>query len=422
MAPVDDAVHRGDIPPSIDLAGHMKELGRAFVPAFLIALIVGAAVFYVRSELTDKQYSASVVTEIKPAQTLIPGDAFVEQMRAPFIELATDTDVLNRVLSEVDTNMDAGTLSSHVSLVSGTSPALLTFTVTADSPELALQLAQSMVSTVAQAANANYARDTQGQIEQAQASLSAAESKVNALAADDPSRTTAQSELTSLQEQLTQLQSGGGDQLVVLSSPEQSTDPVSPKPLSEALVAALAALIVAAEAIVLLRGRFGSKPSRSWARRAARKNGAKFDPAQSDELPPVLAAKIDTLQRGSAAPVGNARHAASRRDAVIVVLVGDDAVYRPTHGYAAEVASGRPVVVTMGLTDEWWRAVEVSDVDTVAVLVSKGGRDRKAASRTLKRIREFGVPTYLVLQAKGRGRQQDPASTTQNAQVETNAS
>ncbi|SNS78253.1 hypothetical protein [Rhodococcoides kyotonense] len=421
MAPVDDAVHRGDVPPPIDLAGHMRELGRALLPAFVIALIVGAAVFYVRSELTEKQYSASIVTEIKPAQTLIPGDAFIEQMRAPFTELSTDTDVLNRVLSEVDTDMDAAQLSANVELVPGTSPALLTYTVTADSADTALALAQSMVTTVAQAANANYARDTQGSVEQAQASIAAAEARVDALAADDPNRSTAQSELTELQQQLSQLQSGGGDQLVVLSSPEQNTAPVSPKPMSEALVAALAAWIIAAELIVLLRGRFGSAPNRSWARRVAKKNGAAFDAAVTGDLPPVLAARIDALHRESSAPASNARHAASKRDSVVVVLVGDEAVYRPTHGYAAEAAQGRPVVITMGLTDEWWRAVDVADIDTVAVLLSKAGRDRKAAGRTLKQIHEFGISSFLVLQPKNRKTKPDKTTPKQNAEVESGA-
>lgn len=418
---IENATHRSDVPPSIDLAGHMRELGRALLPAFVIALIVGAAVFYVRSELTDKEYSASVVTEVKPSQTLVAGDAFIEQMRGPFIELATDTDVLQQVLGQVDTDLDASELASSLTLTPGTSPALLTFTVTADSPELALELAQSLVSTVAQASQANYARDTQGQVEQAQAAIAAEEAKVSGLAADDPTRTTAATELTNLQAQLSTLQSSGGDQLVVLASPEQSTTPVAPKPLSEALVAALAALIVAAELIVLLRGRFGSRPNRSWARRAAKKNGARFDTGASDTLPPVLVARIDALQRESVDPAATARHSAPKRDSVIVVLVGDDAAYVPPPTYASADRPQRSAVVTMGLTDEWWRAVDVEDVDTVVVLLSTGGRDRKEAGRTLKRIAEFQRPAYLLLQPKSHKRQASQPTSPKNTEVESNA-
>lgn len=112
MAPVDDPVHRGDVPPPIDLAGHMRELGRAFLPALIIALIVGAGVFALREYGTEKQYAASVVTEIRATGEVIPGDAFIEQLRAPFIGLAADNDVLDQVLSQVDTGWDAGELAS----------------------------------------------------------------------------------------------------------------------------------------------------------------------------------------------------------------------------------------------------------------------------------------------------------------------
>lgn len=423
---LDDATHRSDVPPSIDLAGHMRELGRALLPALVIAVLVGAAVFYVRSELTDKLYSASIVTEIKPSQTLIPGDAFIEQMRAPFVELSADTDVLNQVLGQVDTDLDAGALQAMVKTAPGTSPALLTFTVEADSPELAQELVQSIVATVSQASQANYARDTQDQVEQAQASIAAEQARVAALPADGPERAAAEAELSELQTQLSSLQSGGGDQLVVLSSPEQSTTPVSPKPLSEALVAALAALIVAAELIVLLRGRTGSKPSRSWARRAAKKTGARFDTGLADTLPPVLVARIDTLQRDGVESYGNARHSARRRDAVIVVLVGDDAAYVPPPTYSSATHSSatvpqRSAVITMGLTDEWWRAVDIADVDTVVVLLSKGGHDRKDAERTLRRIAEFGRPAYLLLQSKSRTRPSTQPTSTKNTEVQSNA-
>lgn len=423
---VENDTHRSDVPPSIDLAGHMRELGRALLPALLIALIVGAAVFYTRSELTEKQYSASVVTEIKPAQTLVPGDAFIEQLRAPFIELASDTDVLQEVLGQVDTDMTASELDGNLSLTPGTSPALLIFEVTAPSPELAQELARSMVSAVSQASAANYARDTAEQVEQAQASIAAAQAEAAALAADDPARATAAAEVSSLQDQLATLQNSGGDQLVVLASPQQSAEPVSPKPLSEALVAALAALIVAAELIVLLRGRLSNKPSRSWARRAAKKTGARYDTGSSDSLPPVLVARMDELQRGSRDATNSSRHSVSRRDAVIVVLVGDDAAYVPPARYApasytSDGEHQRSAVVTMGLTDEWWRAVDVSDVDTVVVLLSKGGRDRKDAERALRRVAEFARPSYLLLQPKSGKRSSAQSPATQNTEVESNA-
>lgn len=111
-------------------------------------------------------------------------------------------------------------------------------------------------------------------------------------------------------------------------------------------------------------------------------------------------------------PTGNSRHASPRRDSVVVVLEGDNAVYHPTHGYASESATKRQPVVTMGLTDEWWRAGDVNEVDTIVLIVSEAGKDRAAATRALERIREFGISTYLVLQSKERSRKNVTTPTT----------
>ncbi|MGB3770915.1 MAG: hypothetical protein WBA00_07220 [Rhodococcus sp. (in: high G+C Gram-positive bacteria)] len=433
MAPVDDPVHRGDVPPPIDLAGHMRELGRAFLPALVVALLVGVAVFGFREYLTEKQYSATVVTEIQPAGEIVPGDAFIEQLRAPFIGLAADNDVLEQVLAQVDTDWEAATLASNLDLAPGTSPALLDFTVTADSPEKALELARTTVTTVAQASSASAARAGQDQLEQVQAAISAEEARNSQLIPGDPARTASDQALADLRSRLNQVQSAaGGDNLVVLSVPEQSTEPVSPKPVSEASVAALVALIVAAELIVLLRGRMGRTPNRAWARRVARKYGAEFDPDVGTGLPPVVAAMVSASERGSSSGSRSApspesrgaRHAAPRNDSTnVLVLVGDDAVYPAPTSISP---SGQPrhpdALVGADLASEWWTFIDVSEVEAAVVLLSTGGRDRAAAHRALKQLRMFGLHTHLVVQPSGRRRGSQPAMAQRpDRQVENNA-
>ncbi|KQU44247.1 hypothetical protein ASG84_13115 [Rhodococcus sp. Leaf278] len=401
---VHDAVHRGDVPPPIDLAGHMRELGRALLPALIVAVLVGAGVFYVRSELTDKQYAASIVAEIKPAQTLVPGDAFIEQMRAPFIELATDSDVLDQVLTEVDADMDATELASSVELSPGTSPALLTVTVTTGSQALSADLARAMVSAMASTSSANALRDSQERTDEGQSAIDAQQSRVDALPADDPSRPASLSELAELRTRQSELEAtASGDQLVVLSNPEQSSAPVSPKPVSEALVAALAALIVAAELIVLLRGRLGRKPSRSWARRVSRKYGAHFDPATGDAIPPAVASRIAALERGDRPASRGARHAVPKGDSVVLLLVGEGAAFESAHG-EGQATGDRRATAEFGLSEQWWQYTDVGEVETVVVLVSKRGRDKKAATAALRRLDHFDIPVHLVLQNKNSSR------------------
>jgi capsular polysaccharide biosynthesis protein len=399
----DDPVHRGDVPP-VDLAGHFRELGRAFLPALLIAVVVGGAVFGLRTVLVAKEYAASIVTQITPSQTLIPGDAFIEQMRAPFMGLAHDANVLNQVLAESDTGWNADTLSQHVELTPGPSPQLLVFTATAGTPELAAQLARSMVVTVAQASFANHARDVGRQVEQIQASVAAEEARNATLGPEDPAKADSDKKLADLRVQLSNLQRADGDQLTILSTPEQGPDPVSPRPASEALVAGLAALIVAAELIVLLRSRLGSKPNRSWARRVANRYRARYDADVIDDgtLSPLAAASLAQHQR------------AGRR---VLVLLGEHAVApRPlvaTEGRPAAHASDRTDAPrrTMrkgSISGEWWQNLYLGDVAAAAVLVSTSGSDRKAAERSLQQLANLGVPTHLVLQSGRKGRRETP--------------
>ena len=384
----DDPTHRGAAPPPVDLAGHFRELGRALPAALLIAIVVAGAVFGLRVALTEKEYAASIVTEITPVQTPIPGDAFIEQMRAPFMGLAQDSNVLNQVLFQVDTGgWDAETLKQHVQLSPGPSPQLLIFTVTAGSPELAQQIAQSMVVTVAQASFANHTRDLGRQLDKIQAAIATEESTSATLAPEDPARADSDARLADLRAQLTTLKdSGGGDALTVLARPEQDPDPVEPQPLSEALVAGVVALVVAAELIVLWRGRVGTRPNRTWARRMAHRHRADFDARRDadSEIPPLLAAQIAQIQRAGRG---------------VLVLLGDDATFPRSGALPDRSTNGdRRTLTAVPLATPWWRHVDTQGIALAVVIVRPASRDRTAADDALRQLAGQDVPRWLVLQ------------------------
>lgn len=392
---LDAPISPRDVPPPVDLAGHMRDLGRALLPALLIAVIVGGAVFAVRSLLVPKEYEASVIAEITPAQTLIPGDAFIEQMRAPFVGLAEDSDVLNQVLWEVDTGWDTQELREHIRLSPGDSPALLVFTATANDPETARQLARTMVINVARKAAANDATAVARQLEGLQAAIAAEQAHVDSLAPEDPNRVRSEERLAELRSNVGALQNSSSDQLTVLSTPDQSLAPVSPRPLPEAMVAGVVTLIIAAELIVLSRGRFGARPNRVWARRAAQRHHAQFgvgDHAMSGLSPAAMA----TVVR------------ARNSDRRVLVLLGDSAA-RPTLPKVAGTGrpAGHPPDVA-ALDDEWWFGL--ADHTAVIVVVSTAGSDRKLAERTLRQLDEMAVPASLVLQPRRKRRRRAAAA------------
>jgi hypothetical protein len=138
-------------------------------------------------------------------------------------------------------------------------------------------------------------------------------------------------------------------------------------------------------------------------------------------LPPVVAATVAASaaesDRGAPSSNGNgtrsagARHAAhGRTEQNVLVLVGDDAVYpAPTSLSTGGQPRHPDALVGADLTSEWWTFIDVHDVETAVVLLSSGGRDRRAAEGVLKQLRTFGIHTHLVVQPSGRKRRSDPA-------------
>ncbi|OMC29725.1 hypothetical protein A5740_17275 [Mycobacterium sp. GA-1841] len=375
-----------DVPPPVDLTGHLRDLSRALLPALLIAVLVGAAVFGLRTLLVPKEYAAVVIAEITPAQAPVPGDAFIEQMRAPFVGLAGDGDVLKQVLWEVDTGWDTAELRKHVQLSPGESPALLVFTVTARSPELAGQLARTIVINVARKAAANHATTVARELEGLQAAIAAEQARIGALAPEDPNRARAEERLAQLQGNIGALQNSSSDQLTVLAVPEQDSAPVAPRPVAEGLVAGVATLLVAAELLVWLRGRFGARPNRVWARKAAQKHRAQFGFGDSG---------MSGLSPSAVAAMARARQA--HRPALIL---RGEAVSSPLWNgpESGDGSTWREV----SLTDQWWRTMPAGT--EAIVVVSTAGFDRKLADRTLTQLRDMATPTTLVLQISPRRR------------------
>ena len=386
---------RPDLPPPIDLVGHLRDLSRALPAAVAVALIVGAAVFGLRATLSPKQYSAAMVTEIVPAGNVVPGDAFVEQLRAPFIALASDTNVLNEVLTQVDTGWDAATLDQHINTTPGPAPNLLVYTATADSPELAPQIVRSLIVTVTQASVANSNRDKGQQVQKLQAAIAAERARNAAMPPGDPNKIDSDQQIADLQEQFTALATAGSDQLRVLSTPVPSDAPVAPRPIYEALVAALATLIVAAELIVVWRSRVGSKPNMIWARRIARKNRARLG---------VGEARCGGLSVAAAGAVAHDGRTGGRT----LLLLGDGV-------HVSEAAAGNPAVVRAGVNSDWWSSTDLAELSTAVIVISGQAADRKSAERALGEIRDLakGVRSYLVLQQSERKRRNaDDVPTT----------
>ncbi|MGJ0117682.1 hypothetical protein ACQ7HM_00615 [Williamsia sp. MIQD14] len=386
---VESATTHRDAPPPIDLAGHFRDLARVLLPALVIGALVGAAVFVGRSTLVDKEYSASVVTQITTSGEIVAGDAFVEQLRAPFEELASDDGVLTQALTRVDTGWDTGTLRSHLTLTPGTSPALLTFAVTAGSPRTAQQVAQAVVAAVAQASQDNAARDVSRRVEAIDTSIDTEQARNSRLPAGSSARTASDVRLAELRAQRDQVAAAGGNQLTVLSVPSASSSPISPKPLSEGLVAAVVAFLVAAELLVLARGRLGRTNNRIWARRVAHRHGARLQVVGGGRFDPSRVLYGELAHR-------------HRRGRSAIILTGERTDVASVTVPAGPAEQGGQDIGHHDLHDEWWRTADLGDLVVAVVILSTRGRDRAATAAALGQLADLGVTRYVVLQTRGR--------------------
>lgn len=407
-----DAAGRRDAPPTIDLFGHFRDLVRVAVPAILIGIIVGASVFALRTALVAEEYSATVVAEITPAGTIIPGDAFVEQLRAPFVALSTDENVLQQVLTQVDTGWTTDELSSHVTTAPGTAPTLMDFTATAPTSEQAEDVARAMVTAISAASLSTHARDITRQIDQLRAQVTAERVRNRALPDRSDAKVESDATLADLDSQLTRLQNSSSDTLTILAAPSASEVPVTPKPAQEGAVAGIAATIIAAELLVLFRGRVGRRPNPIWARRAAHRSGAQLTYGQRGE--PALPSTL--------LPAFAQRH---RRAEVALILAGEHVDAGRLIGElvppADDAATGHRLRVAQHpLTDAWWQSVDPGDLALAVVVVSSSGRDRKAADQALSQLAAIGSTRHLIVQRTGK-QPSAPALSTPAGSVPDNS-
>ncbi|MBD0860926.1 hypothetical protein IA539_06835 [Gordonia sp. zg691] len=385
-----DSAGRRDAPPSIDLFGHFRDLARVAVPAILIGVLVGAGVFALRTALVAEKYSATVVAEINPAGNIIPGDAFVEQMRAPFTALSTDENVLRQVLTQVDTGWDTAELRANVATSPGTSPSLMLFTATAPTSEQAEGVARAMVTAISAASVSNHARDISRQVDQLRAQVTAERARNRALPDRGDSKSESNATLADLNAQLTRLQNSSTDTLTILAAPSAGEKPVAPNPGQEGAVAGLAAAIVAAEILVLVRGRFGRRPNPIWARRVAHRYGAHLTYGKPGE--PALPATL--------LPALAQRH---RRAQVALILTGDavhiDGLVDTLIPAEDDASAGHPMRVEhLALTDPWWQRLDPAQLALAVVVVSDAENDREPVEQALTQLASIGVTRHLVVQ------------------------
>ncbi|MFD6882645.1 hypothetical protein [Rhodococcus sp. NPDC060084] len=370
------------VPPAVDLLGHARELARVALPAAVAAAVVALAVFFVRDS-GPGVYESTVVVEIRSSAAVSGSDASLGQLIAPYVALSEDSRVVAAIAAEV--GEDPAALSGNIWVDYGTSPTLLTVTARDGSQEEADRLAQVVVAALDQAQSTrnrtaleSRIADLDGIVAGLRAELAAGADDSTDDGSPDP---VLQAELDSRLDQLRAVRSGAGaEHLQVLAAPAGSGTKVSPKPKAEAAVAFLFTLIVVAELLVALNGRFGRTVTPAWARRTSRRyrTALQVDTSGTPRLP--LDTVVMLQQRaslGEAILVLNGSGVEADPD-----IFGDDAAER---------------IIRCGMTEQWWKQLRQEKVGLALIVVTTGSEDRAVVENSLRALAEIDVPTRLVV-------------------------
>jgi len=256
------------------------------------------------------------------------------------------------------------------------------------SAEQASAVAKQAVLTLDSAARTRARESASAETTQLQADSSALNDQLQSLSVRDPKRAALQAQFQVAQDQLSQIRGSAQARLAALSDPLTSSAPVSPQPLREAALALLVALIVTAELLVALRGRWGSAVSPTWARRTARKHGADFvDCTHGARGPGTVRVETVVLAR-------------LRSGANVLVLRSgatvDPAVSALAQAARSEVDAGGQLV-ELSADDPWWRSAALEHAALAVVVAHRGAPERRSAKEQLAALALAGVPALLTL-------------------------
>ena len=399
-----------DAPSTLDLGRHFRDLRGVTLPALSVAVVVAAIVFGVRAS-APAQWSATVSANAQTSTTTAAATSTdstsAALLTAPYVALGTDTGVLHDIVAAAGVPWSDAKARSRITVTDGQTPGLLVVQVVGDSAGQAAAVARQAVVTLDSDGRARALQVIAAQSTQMQADAAALNDQVQSLSVRDPKRALLQTQYQTELDQISQVR-GSAARLVALSDPLASGSPVSPQPLRDAALALLVVLIVTAELLVALRGRWGSAVSPAWARRSARKHRAEFvDCTDGPTGPGNVRVETVVLSRLRSGADALLLRSSVTPDASSSVLA---------HAAQTESAGGGQLV-ELSANNFWWRSSALERATLAVVVARRGADDRGAIEDQLAALALADVPALLMLIEKApradvkRGTEQESRET-----------
>lgn len=267
-------------PLSFDLPRYLRMLRRW---AWLLVLCPAAAVLgaAVVTAAVPSVYEARVSVLVKPAQPLSFTDPGVigltaDQISGTYAQLMTQRPILEQVIKDLNLRVSSDELARQVKVTPQASTSIISVAVNSTSPRLARDVANRLVGDfiaqtklIQQQQSDQYTGRIRTQIQQLEQSIAQDQSSIDALSRAGVLTSQQQTELITLQQQLSAersqystLVSGlsdieaqtarTADNLVIVSPAVQPDRPVAPRPLLNVALALAGGLALAIGAILVL--------------------------------------------------------------------------------------------------------------------------------------------------------------------------
>ncbi|MEP9390768.1 hypothetical protein ABLE94_00715 [Gordonia sp. VNK1] len=381
------------IPPALDLGRHLRKVARMAIPAAVIAAIAFGITAWVLAS-APAEYKATLTAQIDAQTPAVASEAYIYQMTAPYMALTASDAVQQGVADRVGNGWTPADVPSHVTVELAKSPLLLTVSATADSPETALNAATAMVSELDTKARVQRVKEIALTLAAPQAEVKRLTSQLNSLPNASPEREIVQDQLTAATNQVNQIRAGGINGLSVLSTPAASEIPRAGASIWViALFVAVIVWILAVEALVWGRSRWGRTVNQAWAERISQRERMTLERCRNvwPDLPIAAASAV-----GAAINDG--------RSVVAVLSPATD-----------PVPMNRPITQISTRDAEW--EYQLSPAAVVLFVVAEGETGRPQIADIAHAVSTIGSTTFMILQPKGSGLRNSVADATQSEDV-----
>ncbi len=284
----------------MDLFEHAAGVWARRLVVLLVAVAVAATVFVWRATATD-QYVAETTVQVR-----LPEDAGSDPSTQSayyadnVVGLAGSRGVLEQALEAVGRTADDDdvlALGDHVSAESGAQPGFVTISVTAETGVAAADLADAVAAVLTAQVAADQADDLTTQRAAITDAIAAVGAERREVAVGDNFALAAlEREREALLGSLRAVADKPSWRLAVVEPATVPDSPESPKPLRDALLALIVALVLAAEGVVIARSLRGSLSARDPGRDAGDTAGVPAAVVDPDDGPTALATLLPTLE------------------------------------------------------------------------------------------------------------------------------